>query len=658
MPITLTSDILKNIPKTPWIYQYFDKNGKIIYIWKSVNLFSRVHSYFNGKSKLNFAKQKMVDQICDIKTILTNNERESLILETTLIKQHLPKYNILMKDGKSHIYIKITSEPIPRIITTRIKWKTWDYFGPYISTWYVKSILKTAKKIFGYRSCNLIFMTSNSSPYKGEDTWKADGGIEDNKKLEIKNVNMKIPCLDYYIKRCSGPCLLQKKEIAEYRESIDLIRNFLKWNFTEVKMELTEKMKQFARELNFEKAEEIKRELLALDSLHETQVVKDLSEPSANIIHFLQKFEKTFIGILKIREHKIVWFYPYEIENKLEESPAHIVCELLEKMSLEENLEKVKHILPFEIGSDEFHNISSLIQYEVPQIGVKSDLLKLCYKNIYEFAYKKHLASLSTKWFTKQNMKNLLHTLGYERINKKILFECNDISHLSGTHTVASRSVIENGKTANSLYRKFKIKNLEVWKIDDFNSMREIMERRIQEIIKAWIIPDLIIIDWWKGQLSSVVEIVDRYLDMFKKSETNNYNILSKLQLVWIAKREEELFIVNKSPFLDKEGEASETGGGGFTRILLSKDSQELKMVQKIRDEAHRFAITFNRDSRIKSMKKNILESLPWFWPVARKKILKTYWNVEELKNVPKNELQKILNVQQIETLDDHWLLW
>jgi excinuclease ABC subunit C len=194
---------------------------------------------------------------------------------------------------------------------------------------------------------------------------------------------------------------------------------------------------------------------------------------------------------------------------------------------------------------------------------------------------------------------------------------------------VASRSVIENGKTANSKYKKFKIKNLEEWKIDDFNSMREIMERRIKEIKKQNFIPDLIIIDWWKWQLSSVVEILEK-------------NNIKNLQLVWLAKKEEILY-----KLVD----------WNFEEIILEKDSQELKLIQKIRDEAHRFAITFNRDSRIKSMKKNILESLPWFGIVTRKKILKQFGSVENLINIEKSKLKKLLNKTQIETLENHWLI-
>jgi excinuclease ABC subunit C len=226
-------------------------------------------------------------------------------------------------------------------------------------------------------------------------------------------------------------------------------------------------------------------------------------------------------------------------------------------------------------------------------------------------------------------MQNLLKVLWYKEINKSIVFECNDISHISWNHTVASRSIIENGKSNPSKYRKFKIKSLESWKIDDFGSMKEIMERRIKEMQKSEYIPDLIIIDWWKGQLSSVMKILKQ-----------NKEIYEKIQVVSIAKREEELFLPWESQ-----------------SILLEKDSNELRLIQKIRDEAHRFAITFNRDSRIKSMKKNILESIPGIGPKTRKKILKKFESVDNLKNIPREELEKTLDKNIIENLENHGII-
>lgn len=625
---------LKSIPKSPWIYEYFNKDWKIIYIWKSVNLFSRVNSYFNWKSKLNFAKKKMVSEIDKIETIIVNNEKESLILETTLIKKYKPKYNILMKDDKNHLYIKITDEIIPKIIKSRIKNNSWIYFWPYIGSNHVNNVLKIIKKIFWYRSCNIIFEKNMSSW-----TWFSinkkvkyqftDSEINLEWQIVIKSSNWtKTPCIDYYTKRCSWPCLLWEKEVNEYKKWIENIKSFLNWDFKKVVLNLQEKMLNKAKDLKFEEANSLKQDIESIKSLEENSIVRDAVDWDYDVINYIEKYDKIYIWLISIRDSKIVDLKNYEIETKLDETIGEILEYFIER---EINLDEKKTLLlPIELKSTSIKNI------EIPKAWPKHDLLKFAYKNIYEYAYRKHLDSLSTKWFTKQTMKNLLNILWYKEINKDIIFECNDISHLSWSHTVASRSIIENWKTNSSKYRKFNIKTLENLKIDDFSSMKEIMTRRLKEIIERWNLPDLIIIDWWIWQLSSVIKIIEE----FKNINDINYSLLSKLQLVSIAKREEELYL----PWINEP-------------IILEKDSQELRLIQKIRDEAHRFAITFNKEKRIKSMKKNILEEIPWIWPKTRTKLIKTYWNIENLKWVSNEELKKLLSKNQIEALENHWII-
>ena len=612
--------ILKSLPRSPWVYQFFDDEWNIIYIGKSINLKSRVNSYFNGKWKLNFAKQKMVKQISDIKYIITTNETESLILETNLIKEYSPKYNVLMKDGKNHVYIKITNELVPKIIKTRIKWKTGTYFWPYLSTNYVNNVLKLLQKVFGYRLCNISFNLNES--------WE----------VELKNIWWtKVPCIYYYIKRCSGPCLKEKEKIDEYIKNIEEIKKFLAGDTAKIKQDLELEMKEKASKLEFEEAGKIKEVLDSLDSMEQTQIVRDWVSGDFNVVNYISKFDKFYIALIEIRNSKITGFYNFEIEDKLKEDDENLVRIFVENEYIKNSElgNKIVYLLPFPIDFEWLD-----IKMEIPQIWVKKDLLLMAYKNIYEYAYKAHLDSLSTKWFTKKNMQGLLEILWYQVINKDIVFECNDISHISGSHKVASRSVIENWKTANSKYRKFKIKSLEDWKIDDFASMAEIIERRLLEIKKTSYIPDLIVIDWWKWQLSAVLKVVSNFLE--EKQEEEFKELIKKLQFVAIAEREDELFIIRDS---------------AFEKFDLEKDSQELRMIQKLRDEAHRFAISFNRDTRIKSQKKNILESLPWIWEKTRKKLLKKYWSVEKLKWVSKEELKEILNKNQIEVLENHMII-
>ncbi len=618
---------LSNLASSPGVYTFYNKEKKIIYIGKSINLKNRVNSYFNEKNKLSPAKKKMVSEIEKIETIMTNNETESLILESTLIKKHLPKYNILMKDDKNYLYIKITKEAIPKVITTRIKSFWWEYFWPYISANNVKNTLKVLKKIFWYRACNLIF-------------WKED------KNLTIQSTNgVKIPCMDYYIKRCAWPCLLNKENIQAYKESIEKIKKILNGETKEIIKILEEEMYKKASELKFEEASELKKDKESLVSLETLQTVRDFVKWDYDVINFIKKYERFFVGCIEIRDNKITEVKNYEIENYLEESDEEILEKfLLLKEYSSTKLNILNFLLPITL---ENHNIleESLakiiaikqVKIETPKVWPKFEMLKFAYKNVYEFAYKKYLASQSTKNFTTKTQKNFLTLLWYIPINKDIIFECNDISHLSGTHTVASRSIIKNGKTDSSLYKKFTIKTLEHNKIDDFSALKEIIQRRLKEIENKKNLPDLIIIDGGKGQLSSVIATIEAYK---KNCDEPTKILLEKLQLISLAKREEEIFLPWKSE-----------------AILLDKESEELRLIQKIRDEAHRFAITFNREKRIQSMQKNILESLPWFWAITRKKLLKKFGSVENLKNISKEELEKILNKNQIETLEDHSLI-
>jgi len=610
----MDKNILKNIPVSPWIYKYFDKNWKIIYIWKSVNLKSRVNSYFNWTSKLNFAKQKMVSQIDKIETILTNNENEALILETNLIKEHKPKYNILMKDDKNHTYIKIfKKEWVHHIIKTRVKNRFGEYFWPYTSWSYVKNTIILIKKIFWYGNSDIIF----------KEIWWW---------YELHNANAwEIDCLDYYIARSN-----KNSQKSDFQESIDKIRKFLWWDYKDIYGQLNEKMLNYARNLEFEEAQKIKTYLELLSNMQEHQVVKDFIDWNHDIINIINKYEGYYLWVTKIVDSKIIWYQNFKIENKLWESKEEIIEFFIQNNYLE-NKENLNIILPFNIEINNKFLEEQKISLEFPKIWWKLDLLRFVYKNILTFAQREHLESLSTKWFTIKNMETILELLSYKKINKRIIFECNDISHLWWTHTVASRSVIENWKTASDKYKRFNIKTLTNDKIDDFESMREIMTRRIKEIKNTKVIPDLIIIDWWKWQLSSVLWILEEEIE---KAQWEDKSLLENLQLVSIAKREEELFL----PY-EKES------------ILLDKDSNELRLIQRIRDEAHRFAITFNREKRNKAMKKNILEEIPWIWPKTRQKLLKEFWSIEGISKANKKDLQKIMTKSQLENLENHWII-
>lgn len=615
-------DILTSLPHTSGIYQFFNAKNEIIYVGKSKNLKSRVSSYFNGKKSLNFAKKKMVGQIRNIQYILTNNETESLILENDLIKSYQPKYNVLLKDDKNFLYLKITQEIFPKVIKTRIapseiKKRDGQYFGPYISWYQVTLLLKLLKSIFGYGVWNHHFFRYGQG--YNLDKYIFEGNID---------------ATEWQI-------------YARYSEQIEKIKKFLSGDTSSIKQELQEKMLKYAQNLEFEKAEELRQTLAAIASLDTMQIVRDGVKGNYFVVQILDKYDRLNIGTIKIIEGKIVSYENFEVQNDLSESVEDVLSLAVEKLWAEnQDIPKLKFLVPRELPE-----LSPVIFYEVPELGSKYELLKLCYTNLYEFAHKQYMKSLSSRSFSKQTMQNLLDILGYEKKNAEILFECNDISHLSGNHTVASRSVIENGKKATNKYRKYRIKSLQEGDIDDFASMREVFSRRLTELIKLWNLPDLVIIDGGKWQLSAVMEILSHFQIHLEEitshialPEDRNFEQiqcdLQHLQIVSLAKREEELFLPGVSE-----------------SILLERDSNELRLVQAIRDEAHRFAISFNRDSRSKNQKTNILESLPGIGPKNRKKILTLYGSVKELKNISYSDAESQLWKKIAEVLEDHGLL-
>ncbi|MBW7954864.1 excinuclease ABC subunit UvrC [Candidatus Gracilibacteria bacterium] len=611
-------NILKNIPKLPGIYQFLNKNGKIIYIGKSVKLHSRVNSYFNGTKKLNFAKQKMVGEIYSIKTIITNNGVESLLLETNLIKKHKPKYNILMKDDKNQLYIKITNEIFPKVIKTRIKTNSGIYFGPYISSNYVNNILKILKKIYGYRDNNIKFEKDK------------------NGKIFIKSLNgAKIPSLEYYIGTCSGPCTLKEENMKKYDEGIENIKKFLSGDFEKLLKDLKIKMLSQANSLNFEEASKTKEYILSIESLKENQIVRDLAGGDQDIINYLEKYDKLYLSKIEVRNQKINGIYNFEIDNKLFEIDESIRF-FIENNYLTNSV-KLNLILPkkIEIEDDILKNLN--LNIEIPKIGEKTDLLNLAYKNAFEFGYKSHISSLSTKGFTQKNSLDLLNLLGYKQINKNIIFECNDISHIYGSYTTASRSVMEGGKLTLQKYKKFKIKTLNSGEINDYLSHQEIAKRRYLELKKLKNIPDLIIIDGGKGQLSSIFEVLEKTKNEFK-DDLEFISILEKLQYISLAEKEEEIFLPGKK-----------------TSIKLDKDDILLKLIQKLRDEAHRFAVNFTQTLRGNKAKKNILEEIPGIGPKTRIKLLKHYGNIDELKE--DDFLINTLKKPQIEALKEHGII-
>ena len=645
--------VLQNLPKTPWVYQMKDSGGGIMYVWKAKNLKNRVSSYFVKTNELSVAKKQMVGKIEDIEILTCKTEVEALVLETNLIKHLTPKYNILMKDDKNLAYIKVTNSPIPELIKTRQKIRDGGiYFGPYVSA--VEQSVRALRRIFRIRNCRVKFEKNHQKTDELMITDKA---------------GKTIPCMDYYIGICPAPCLLHSYKIGQHSENIERVKLFLSGEVGSVFLDLETQMRDHASKYEFEKAQEIKETIAALRGLYERQKVRDIVDGDIDICIQYEKYEKTYIGLTHVRSGQIIGVFRHEVRTGIDEGEdimiAFLMRQYIDTEDLPDILLSVNTFLDSSFST--FLN-DKKIQHETPKIWPKKDLLDFTLNQLREYAYKRELATLENKTLTRDNMVNVLEKFWYAVPAKwEIVFECYDISHTDGHFTYASRVVIVNGKPDPKWYKKYKIKTLQDGMIDDFASHREVMMRRTIEWITENNFPHLIIIDGGKWQLSSALAGIKEGIYVSKKNSIDSSSRTEQSIAEWsvaiqasdniengllhtpqwqmppicsIAKREEEIFVPSsKDP------------------IMFEKGSGELMVLQKARDESHRFSITANRSARTKAMKKNILEELPGIGPVTRKKLLKLAGSVDSIKDLSTEELSKICNVAQMETLRDHGII-
>jgi excinuclease ABC subunit C len=674
--LSKVQNILQNLPKTPWVYQMKDAKEGVMYVGKAKNLKNRVSSYFVRPGELSPAKRQMVAKICDIEIITCQTEVEALVLETNLIKHLTPKYNILMKDDKNLAYIKITGSPVPELIKTRQKIRDGGiYFGPYVSA--VEQCVRALRRIFRIRNCRMKFAHSKniSSLSSRRDLfqsqlwasnnqnlireWKSDSSValrNDKSSIVVTDKAWKtIPCMDYYIWLCPAPCLLKTANLDQHSENMLQAERFLSGDSASVFATLTESMQTHAKNLEFEEAQDIKETIEDLRWLHERQTVRDIIDGDVDIYIKYEKYDKTYMAITQIRSSQIVGVFRYEVGVGVDEWEDGVVGFLMRQYIDTDDLPDVL-LVREDIVDDAFQSflLSKKISIEIPRIWPKREMIDFTLTQLREYAYKKQLQSLENKTLTRDHMKNILEKLGYPIPAKwEIVFECYDISHTDGHFTYASRVVMVDGRPDPSRYKKYKIKTLQDGDIDDYASHREVMIRRTIEWVEQDNFPHLVIIDWGKWQLSSALSGIASSLALLLKEKG-----MEKLQKVlplsggegaggWggiqicsIAKREEEIFLPNNP-----------------IPIIFQHGTPELMVLQKCRDESHRFSITANRSARSKSMKKNILEEIPGIGPVTRKKLLKIAGSLEGIKNIKLEEIEKICTKSQIESLRDHAIL-
>ena len=571
-------DIIKNLPKQPGVYRYYDKDGKLLYIGKAKNLKNRVSSYFINKDH-SFRIELMVRKIFNIEYSIVSTERDALLLENALIKELQPKYNISLKDDKSYPYIKIVNEPFPRIYFTR-KYENdgAEYFGPYTSVNHVRAILELIKKLYPIRSCSLPLNEKNIQA----------------KKFKV--------CLEYHIGNCLAPCVgFQSKE--NYDNNIEQIRKIVKGRLQELRGVLKQQMQEFADKLEFENAEIIKIKLQSLKDYVTDSTVVNPGLGNFHVFGFTEDEKKAYINYMYVYEGTIIKTKSITLQKQLDETKEELM-QFAVTDTLGKTTEKSSVLLPFEVISEhEFIDIS------VPKIGDKKHIVELAQRNA---LFQKQKGKEKTK---PDNTERVLQLMKEELKLRElpVHIECFDNSNFQGTNAVSACVVFKNTKPSKKDYRHFNVKT--VIGANDFDTMKEIVYRRYHRmIVEQQALPNLIVIDGGKGQLSAAMESI------------YNLKLEHQVQVISIAKRLEEIYHPNDS-----------------YPLHISRKSETLKVIQQIRNEAHRFGITFHRNKRDKNTLKTELSEIKGIGETMANKLLQEFKSVKNIAQQSQEDLEKVI---------------
>lgn len=572
----------KSIPTNPGVYKFYNDDSKLIYVGKAKNLRKRVTSYFTTSKTVSRKTKTLVREIESIKFAVVNSEFDALLLENNLIKENQPKYNILLKDDKSFPFICVSNERFPKIYSTRrYNKKKGEYFGPYTNVKAMNSVLDLIRKLYKIRTCNLALTERNIL----------------NKKLKI--------CLEYHIGNCLGPCEGLQTE-AHYLEEIEQCRHILKGNINIVISYFKSKMKLAAENLEFELASTFKSKLDLLEKFQSKSVIVNKNLKNTDIFSILSEKNKAIVNYMRIDNGYINISDTFIVNKKLEEKDEDILPLII--INTKEKFGSTNKLI---ISNKQLHSWDESINIVHPQRGDKKALLDLSIKNV--LIFKKEL--LKQKNEQESGWQRVLKQLQQDLKLKTlpIHIECFDNSNLQGSNPVASMVCFKKGKPSKKDYRHFKIKT--VTGPDDFGSMKEIVTRRYSRLIReASPLPDLVIVDGGKGQLSSAVEAL------------KELNIYTTLPIIGIAKKLEEIYYPEDS-----------------IPLHLSKKSESLKLIQQLRDEAHRFAITFHRNLRSKNSFQSILDTIEGIGPQTKAKLTQAYKTINNIKSAKRNELEKLI---------------
>ena len=585
---------IQTLPDNPGVYQYYDKEGKILYVGKAKNLKKRVSSYFNkihDTAKTNV----LVKKIVTIKHIVVPTETDALLLENNLIKTLQPRYNVLLRDDKTYPWICIKKEPFSRIFPTRKMVKDGsEYFGPYTSFKTVSVILDLIKELYPLRTCNFDLTQKNIESYK-----------------------FKV-CLEYHIGNCKGPCE-GYESLENYQTQINAIREILKGNFKESMKDFKKVMTDLATNMHFEEAQKIKEKIEILENYQSRSTIINPKITNIDVFSIVSDEAAAFVNFLQISHGSIIRSHTMEIKKKLDETDQELlelaIIELRERFQLLSR----EIIVPFEV------EVGENLKITIPQLGDKKQILDLSIRNakFFRIDQLKQLQIVDPERHVNRIMAQMQKDLRLNVEPRHI--ECFDNSNIQGTNPVAACVVFKDGKPSKKDYRHFNIKTVEG--PNDFASMEEVVYRRYKRLLdENQPLPNLIIIDGGKGQLSSALKIIDEL------------DLRGKIAIIGIAKRLEELFYP-----------------GDSIPLYLDKKSETLKIIQQLRNEAHRFGITFHRDKRSKASLVSSMDNIPGIGEKTMESLIKHFKSVKRLKLASEKEISEIVGLSRAKKITEFY---
>ena len=594
-PIVSIQSKLRSLPDQPGVYQFMDRDGKIIYIGKAKSLKKRVSSYFGKKKHENYKLKILVDRIDDLEVIVVNNEPDALLLENNLIKKYQPRYNILLKDDKTFPWICIKNEPFPRVFSTRTVIRDGSqYFGPYTSAYSVKILLNLIRQIYQLRTCKLSLTEEN-----------------------IASGKFKV-CLEYHIGNCKGPCEgLQSRK--EYDETISQIRNIIKGNLNEVIGFLKKEMNVRAEDFKFEEANSFKEKIDILSRYQSKSTIVNPAIHDVDVFSIVSDEKEAYVNFLKVIKGAVIQAHTVEIKKKLDEPDEELLTFAITDLRNRIGSKSREMILPLNLEAYFPDN-----RITVPQRGDKKKLLDLSVRNAKSYRLEKKKQASSSKPLNARE--RVLKTLQADlRLNKLPLqIECFDNSNLQGSDPVAACVVFRNGKPAKKEYRHYNIK--EVSGIDDFASMEEVVYRRYRRLMdENQPLPQLVVIDGGKGQLNAALKSLDR-LDLRRT-----------IAIIGIAKKLEEIYFP-----------------GDPVPLYIDKNSESLKLIQQLRNEAHRFGINFHRQKRSQTMTESQFNSIHGLGEKTIEKLFKHFKSVAGIRNASEEELISLIGKSKTNLLLEH----